>query len=368
MDPFEIQVEACRGRQQRLIAVMNELDVPMAVVTQHAHVQWLAGPRFRDALYCAALLRADGHLTLFAPGKEPPIAAADEIVVFEAKSLSTMRSDQAEKCCEQVLKVIRAAGEPGRIGCEFPSYPHYLSEPLSSELVDIEPALYRLRRRKDADELALICKAIEATGKMYEKAREMVVPGVNELDVFNELQTVAVRELGEPLTGTGNDYACAARGGPPRNRTAQAGELYIFDLGPAFRGYFADNARTLAVGGNPTDAQIRAWEQCLKIFPLVEREVKPGKSCRELFEEAKAILDECLPWLFNHHLGHGIGLSPHEGPHPNPNWDEVFEEGDVFAIEPGLYGEELNIGIRVENDYLVTADGVRLLSDFPLDM
>lgn len=368
MDPFEIQIEACRGRQQRLLKYMHDSDIPVAVVTQTEHVQWLSGPRFRDALFSAALLTADGHLTLFAPGKAPPIAAADEIVVFEAKSLSTMRNDQAEKCSEAMLPVIQATGAASRIGCEFPTFPHHLSETLSTELVDIEPALYRFRRRKDPDELARIQKAINATGKMYEKAREMIVPGVNELDVFNELQSIAVRELGEPLTGTGNDYACAARGGPPRDRQAQAGELYILDLGPAFRGYFADNARTLAVGGNPTEEQIRAWKQCTKIFPLVENSVRPGKSCRELFEEAKAILDECLPWKFNHHLGHGIGLSPHEGPHPNPNWDEHFEAGDVFAIEPGLYAEELQAGIRVENDYQVTADGVRLLSDFPLEM
>jgi len=235
-------------------------------------------------------------------------------------------------------------------------------------LIDVEPEIYRMRRHKDPDELAMLQKAIDATGEMFARAREIVVPGVNELDVFNELQAVAVREFCEPLTGTGNDYASGVRGGPPRDRLAEDGELYILDLGPAFRGYNGDACRTLAVGGNPTDKQLRAAEQCSKIFPHVEATVRPGKSCQELFEEAQAILDECLPWKFNHHLGHGIGLSPHEGPHPNPNWDEVFEEGDVFTIEPGLYHEDLRGGVRLENDYLVTADGVRLLSDFPLEL
>jgi Xaa-Pro aminopeptidase len=62
------------------------------------------------------------------------------------------------------------------------------------------------------------------------------------------------------LTGTGNDYACGVRGGPPRMRTCNAGELYILDLGPAYRGYFADNARTFAVDGRPTDEQLEAGD------------------------------------------------------------------------------------------------------------
>ena len=149
---------------------------------------------------------------------------------------------------------------------------------------------------------------------------------------------------------------------------AEAGELYILDLGPAFRGYFADNCRTIAVDGQPTDVQRRAWEFIVPVFDLVEREVKPGKSCRELFDEAKAMLDQAHPWVFHHHLGHGIGLFPHEAPHLNPNWDDTFQAGEVIAVEPGLYAPELRAGIRLENNYLVTETGVELLSDFPLEL
>ncbi len=80
------------------------------------------------------------------------------------------------------------------------------------------------------------------------------------------------------------------------------------------------------------------------------------------------MLDEYMPGRFTHHLGHGIGLYPHEGPHLNPNWDDVFCERDVFTVEPGLYGDDLRGGIRLENDYLVTSDGVELLTDFPLEL
>jgi Xaa-Pro aminopeptidase len=294
------------------------------------------------------------------------VAAADEICVYQAKRHSTLRNDQPAAAAQ----VLRAAIAPpkGRLGVEFSSCGPGLTESLSVQLVDIEPDLYRLRRRKDADELARLRKAIDGTARMYEKAREIIAPGMNELDLFNELQAVAVREFDEMLTGTGNDYRCNARGGPPRNRQAQAGELYILDLGPAFRGYFADNARTVAVT-QPDARQMEAWHAIQDVFHLVQGTIKPGVSCRKLFADVQALLDKCPLGVFDHHLGHGIGLFPHEAPHLNPHWDDVFEVGDVFTAEPGLYDADLlRAGIRIENDYVVTEDGVELLSDFPLQL
>jgi Xaa-Pro aminopeptidase len=267
-----------------------------------------------------------------------------------------------------VLGAVLDARKPARrVGVEFSTQNRHLRLPEGVELVDIEPELYRLRRRKDADELARIRRAIAATGRMYERARVMVKPGVNELDVFNELQAVAVRECGEMLTGTGNDYQCCARGGPPRDRCAEAGELYILDLGPAFRGYFADTCRTLAVS-EPSQSQYRAWEQVAQVFQHVQQTVRAGTSARGLFEQVRELLEGTPLGVFDHHLGHGIGLFPHEAPHLNPHWDDCFEVGDVFTVEPGLYGSPLRAGLRLENDYLVTETGVELLSDFPLEL
>ena len=168
---------------------------------------------------------------------------------------------------------------------------------------------------------------------------------------------------------TGNDYQCGSRGGHPRNnRHAKDGELYILDLGPAFRGYFSDNSRTFAVNRRPTDEQQTAWTYVMKVFKHVEAMAKPGKNCQELFHEAQAILDEAPVGVFNHHLGHGIGLFPHEAPHLNPHWNDTFEVGDVFTCEPGLYDERLHAGMRLENDYVVTETGIENLSPFPMEL
>jgi Xaa-Pro dipeptidase len=367
MTTYDIDVPACRGRQKRVLAEMQRLNLDLVIVTLTEHVQWLAGPRFAWTFEPAAALSADGKLTLIAPNKVPETAAADEISTYAAQRLSTLRNDQRQASSEALFKTLMGKVKPKRVGVEFSTCGPQLAAVLGGMPIDIEPDLYRLRRRKDPDELARLKKAIAGTGKMYVRARQIVAPGINELAVFNQLQAVAVEEFGEMLTGTGNDYQSGARGGPPRNRTAEAGELYILDLGPAYRGYFADNSRAIAVS-TVSDEQQTAWTYIMKVFAHLEATVKPGKNCKELFQEVQAILDEAPVGEFNHHLGHGIGLFPHEAPHLNPNWNDTFELGDVFTAEPGLYAPELKVGMRLENDYRVTETGVELLSDFPLEL
>lgn len=368
MSDHSVDVAACRARQQRLLAQMQQLQLDLVVSNQREHVYYLTGVRYGFHFSPLVAIDSSGHVILVAPGRRPPeVTAADEVRPYEAQWLSTLRNDQGVAAATVLFDALASRPKAKRIGVEFSSCGPCLAQPLGGVLVDIEPTMYRLRRRKDAAELALIETAIGATGKMYETARAMIAPGVNELDVFNALQAAAVRHCGEMITGTGNDYACGERGGPPRDRKIEAGELYILDLGPAYRGYFADNCRAISVDGKPTDEQAKLWEHIVPVFKHVEKSVKPGKSCRELFEEVAAMLQQGDLEL-SHHLGHGIGLFPHETPHLNPNWDDVFEEGDVFACEPGLYAPRYRMGIRLENNYLVTANGVKLLSDFPLEL
>jgi Xaa-Pro dipeptidase len=367
-NPFGIDVAACRGRQRRLLTSIEELRLDLVIVTQIEHVQYLVGPRFAWVFTPAAAITATGHVILVAPHEPDEAVAADEIVTYQAKSFSTLRNDQRAKSSAALIDALAKRPRPNRMGVEFSNCGPELSTRFGAELINIDPELYSLRRRKDPDEMVRVRKAIAGTAAMHRRAREIIRPGVNELEVFNELQAAAVEEYGEMMTGTGNDYASGELGGPPRNRKIVAGELYILDLGPAFRGYFADNTRVTAVNRQPTDEQHRAWEHILHVFSLIERTVKPGKSCRELFQEAYEWLNQARPWSFEHHLGHGIGLFPHEAPHLNPAWDDTFQAGEVFAAEPALYGEGLRAGIRLENDYLVTESGVELLTPFPLEL
>jgi Xaa-Pro dipeptidase len=238
------------------------------------------------------------------------------------------------------------------------------------EILSIDADLFQLRRKKDPDELALMRRAIDCTRAMYERAKQIIEPGIPELKVFAELHEAAVRTAGEPLSAyLGNDYACGERGGPARkDRVAKAGELYILDLGPAVGGYFSDNCRTFSVDRKPTDAQLRAWETVTGVFPIVEKLSRPGARCQDIFNAVDEYYRSKTGSPFPHHLGHGVGLQPHEFPHLNPKWDDTLQEGEVFTCEPGLYGPDLMAGIRIENQYLVTASGVENLTPFPMEL
>lgn len=367
-----LTVDGCRQRQQRVLHRMQEKHLERLVVSRPEHVQYLSGFRPHHLMASLACLDVAGRLTLIAPNRVPENVAADEILTYEAQWHSTLRPEQQQVAAEQLHSVLKA-GQDVRVGVDGA---HIGLDTLKAagleslrKAMDFEPELWQLRRRKDPDELALMKKAIACTEAMYVRAREIIEPGIHELDVFNELQAVAVSTAGEPLSALlGNDFQCNSRGGPPRDSRAEAGQLYILDLGPCYRGYFADNCRTISVDRQPTQQQLQAWTLIQEVFVLIEREVKPGVHAKRIFEAVDRLLGEFQQGVFPHHLGHGVGLYPHEAPHLNPYWDDVFEEGDVFTVEPGLYGDELAHGMRLENNYRVTADSVELLTPFSLEL
>ncbi len=353
-----------RSRQQRLLERMHTAGLDRVIVRQSENVQWLTAFRPHRLMAAAVSLDADGHCILAAPNEPPENVAADEVVTFEAQWCCTLRQEQPIAVHEALSRALTARPQAASVGMEFSLHFQNGNGP---QIQDIEPTLWQLRRRKDPDELTLIQRAIECTDAMYTTSREIIRPGITELEVFSQLHAAAVDVAGEPLTHPlGNDFQCNSPGGAPRERPANAGELFILDLGPAYRGYYADNCRAVSVNGSPTDEQHQAWEVIVAVLAMVEDNVRPGVRCRDLYERAKAMLDDVRCGAFFHHLGHGIGLFPHEAPHLNPRWDDQFEEGDVFTAEPGLYWEELRAGIRLEENYRVTTDGVERLTTHPL--
>lgn len=367
---LDLNPDLCRSRQQRLRQRLADRKLDRTILVSHENIQWLTGFRPHRLMRAAVVLDVEGGCTLAAPNQIPENAAADEIVTFEAQWLATIRQEQLELAIRSLAPVVKPRSGR-RTGVEFSTcgwHVQQLLEDLFEDVTDLDTDLWKLRRNKDSDELAMIRRAVDCTQAMYRTAREIIAPGISELEVFNQLQAAAVRVAGDPLTATGNDYQCGSPGGPPRERAAKDGELYILDLGPCYRGYYADNCRTIAVNGRPTDEQLKAWEAIVAVLELVEQSVRPGVSCREVYQTAKQMLDEYAAGAFFHHLGHGFGLFPHEAPHLNPNWDDTFEAGDCFTAEPGLYTEELKAGIRLEQNYRVTADGVERLTDFPLEL
>ncbi|HWL07532.1 MAG TPA: Xaa-Pro peptidase family protein [Planctomicrobium sp.] len=360
--------EFCLERQKRLGNILSQRDVDFALLVRPEHVQYFTGFRPPHVFQAAVALFPNGQTVLAVPRQISDQGVASEIVTFDAQWQCTLRQDQLSAALDVVWPHVLSRTDGQRMGIEASVNPALKVPWLETHphVFDLEPDLWMLRRRKDVDELAMIQRAFDCTEAMYQRAREIISPGITELEVFNQLHAVAVNVAGEPLLAIGNDFQCNSPGGPPRPRPVQKGELYILDLGVSYRGYYSDSCRTLSVDHSPTDQQLRAWSAIVQVLDFVEGTVRPGVSACELYRQAREILDEVIPGTFFHHLGHGIGLFPHEAPHLNDYWDDDFQEGDVFTAEPGLYAPELHTGIRLEQAYVVTAEGIRRLTAAPL--
>ena len=341
------------------------------VVGDSRHVQYLSAAQPRWLHQAGLLLDAKGRTLAVWPNSPPGAIAADEIVCYEANRFATLTSDHARQIALRLAEAMTRPRGAIRIGIDRSAVTAALQLLLpDADFVSIDEDLLAMRRTKQADELAMLRRALGACDAMFARARQIIEPGVPELHVFNELHAAAVESLGEPMFAPlGNDYACGVGGGPARaGRVAQAGEIYITDVGPSYRGYFGDASRALAVDRQPTDAQLAAWEAITGVFPIVESMARVGVRCREIVDAVNAHLLERAGAALKHHLGHGIGLQPHEGPHLNPGWDDVLQAGDVIMIEPGVYDPTLRGGMRIENGDHPTDGGVEKLIHAPLEL
>jgi Xaa-Pro aminopeptidase len=358
-----------RQRQKRLLEVMEARGLDAVVIGGPQHVYYFTAHWTGWQHQSALVLMADGRSVLFTANTPNRAAAADDVRAYEANTFATLRNDQPAVLGRKIIQVLDERGVK-RIGVDASVLTSAVTLMFDGPREEVDEALMQMRRVKDADELELMKKAIECCGAMYARAREVIEPGVPEIRVFSQLQAAAVEAAGEPLTALlGNDYACGVIGGPPRaGHTAVAGQLYILDLGPVYRGYFSDNARTFSVDRQPTDAQHEAHGLVKGCLEVVEQNAKAGVPCYHLWHWVNEYLKEHGRGEMTHHLGHGVGLNPHEFPHLNPEWNDTLMVGEVFTAEPGLYGKELGGGIRLENQYLVTGTGVARLTDFTLEL
>lgn len=150
------------------------------------------------------------------------------------------------------------------------------------------------------------------------------------------------------------------------------GDLILFDLGAQYKYYNGDISRTFPVSGKFTERQKEVYNAVLKVNERVISEMKPGVSFLELNKKAKEwIAEECVSLglitnkeevskYYYHSIGHSLGMDTHDIELENRN--VIFKPGMVYTVEPGIYIEEEGIGIRIEDDVLITEEGHEVLT------
>ena len=355
--PNNLERDFCLARQEALRSDIREAGCSALLVQDRAHLTRLFNYRAREIFPAAAVILADGPSVFCRKqGDEGPVFA-DEIREFEPAWMDSLRPQLSDLALEPLIECLPAGGRLGSDG-DVP-----LSLLSHSEWADLRPALAKRQRRKDPDEIKLIETAAAAGEKAYSAIEPLLVAGTREIDVFSAYQAAAVSAAGEPIGELGNDFRCGAPGGSPRTNPLVAGELIPIDTGVMLRGYYSDLCRTYPVGGEWSKLQLDAARRVADAHELATSMIAPGVSCVAVYDEVKRFLDGYRGLRFTSHLGHGIGLNPVEAPRINPHWDDHFQIGDVFTLEPGLYGPDLRAGVRIENDYVLQQSGLRQLSD-----
>jgi Xaa-Pro aminopeptidase len=164
----------------------------------------------------------------------------------------------------------------------------------------------------------------------------------------------------------------------PGDRVLQAGDLVVLDFGGVCDGYCVDITRTVSVGEPGPEAR-RLYEAVAESQAAAIRAIRPGAAVTDVDEAARAVLERHgLGPAFSHATGHGLGLEIHEEPRVGPRRtdipgvppagrDEALEAGVVFTVEPGAYVAGFG-GVRIEDDVLVTEDGVAWLTGVPREL
>jgi len=244
-----------------------------------------------------------------------------------------------------------------------------------AKLKDVRAQINAMRQVKSPGEIAFLKEAVELSLDGHLAAYKMMRPGLYEYQVAAKM--VEVHAMGgseaegyAPIVGAGPNSTALHY--DRLSRKIQDGDIVVLDVGAQYAGYSADITRTLPANGKFTSRQLEIYNIVLGAQNAALAAIKPGvtlcpkgdKSLQKIAYDyinahGKDLHGQPLGQYYIHGLGHNIGLDVHDpGDHCRP-----LEAGMVVTVEPGIYIPDENLGVRIEDDVLITGTGYELLSE-----
>jgi Xaa-Pro aminopeptidase len=308
-----------------------------------------------------------GDIRLFAGYDErdprPPTARTLDLALDAARPYDRVGLELSlgTQACDRMV------GEPTTYTrAWFDAWPHAL---------DATPLLARARAVKTGQEIERMKLANEIAARAMEHCREHVRPGMKESEV-GALWNGFVHGEGTGWDGGRVELALGFSlvwSGPgirtftsTSDRPVQEHEPTLFEIWVCADGYWCDHTKNLCPG-ELTEEYDRLLEQLLGVYAAAVDHCRPGAGLAELDRLIRAgIGDAGYPGQPSHPIAHGVGARAHEPPYAHQAGGGTVEEGMVLAIEPGIYWESGG-GLRLEDNFLITADGAEKLSPYPDD-
>ena len=240
---------------------------------------------------------------------------------------------------------------------------------------NLHPIIAEMRMQKDNDEITQIREAVRVTDEGLKRVLKKLEPGKKEYQAQADFE-YTIKYLG----AEGPSFATIAGSGmngtmlhyETNQETCKDGDLLLLDLGAKWQGYCSDITRTYPVNGTYTDRQKQVYNIVLKANRAVAKAAKPGMTLRELNDSCKKVLAEgCIELglikeekeidkYYMHGVSHHLGIDVHDVTVAS---NSKLRPGAVITDEPGLYIDEWETGIRIEDDLLITEDGCEVLSE-----
>ncbi|MDN4166414.1 aminopeptidase P family protein [Cytophagales bacterium LB-30] len=252
----------------------------------------------------------------------------------------------------------------------------------------VAPLMHRLRAIKSKQELDLMQIACDITEKGFRRVLKMVKPGVTEFEIEAEYIHEFIRNRSKgfaytPIVASGFN-ACVLHY-IDNNQACKDGDLLLMDVGAEYGNYNADMTRTIPVNGRFTKRQKEVYNAVLHVKREAMKLLVPGNVVADYHREVGKIMEEQLVKLglidatdiknqrpewpaykkyFMHGTSHHLGLDVHDV----GNVYRKFEPGMVFTVEPGIYIREESMGIRLENNVVITENGLfDLMRNIPIE-
>ena len=338
----------------RIERLRDSLEEPL-LVTNPTNIHYLFGFKSSNA----ALLVEQERARLFTDFRYSEAARAVEGVEFEET--------------KRALLADLAGRLSGRVGFEadFVSFAGY--ETLRGGSIEPVPRrglVERLRAVKDDDEVGAIKRACEITDRVFERLVEERFVGRSERDLSWTIEQLFHDEGAETVafeTIVASGPNSARPHGRATDRQISRGETVIVDTGCVVGGYASDYTRTFTTGF--VEGPIKeAYALVLAAQQAGFDALRAGVRGIDADAAARRVVDgTAFAGMFGHGLGHGLGLEVHEAPRLSTESTDTLAAGNVVTVEPGIYLEG-RAGIRIEDNVVVTDDGVRNLTGFRKDL